>query len=230
MNEQINITLTRYPTEWDWMDCKERALVTVGKGPKNEPSKEWKEKILEARHSPIRSLRFSFKMTIPYWVSVHLARHVHAQPYILSQRNDRQDKYDRNAARQDEMVQMIWDMNAEELITIAQKRLCSKAAVETRAVVQEMRNQVCAFCPEFEHVLVPACEFDGRCHEMASCGRVSARWFFDGYAFTADSSFPIYRCSNCEGSSMATTEFCPHCGKTMFEYKPDEDPNVDDGK
>ena len=69
----------------------------------------------KAWHSPIRRLIYSFYMEIPYWVSVHLCRHVHAQPYVKSQRNGRQSEYDRNGARQDETVCMIWDVNAEEL-------------------------------------------------------------------------------------------------------------------
>jgi hypothetical protein len=132
---------------------------------------EWRRKILEARHSPIRYLRFSFLSTdMPYWLSVHLARHIHAQPYVKSQRNDRQDAYDRNSAPQDAPVSMIWDMNAEELMTIANKRLCTKAAPETRAVVLKMCKAVLAKCPEFKGLLVPMCGYHGgQCHEMEPC-------------------------------------------------------------
>lgn len=108
------VKLLEYPTEKDWLEVKRRALVTAGLTPKNAPDVAWKHAILEARHSPIRYLRFSFYIECPYWVSVHLCRHVHAQPYVRSQRNDRQSDYDRNAARQDEPVSMILDVNAEE--------------------------------------------------------------------------------------------------------------------
>ncbi len=55
----------------------------------------WKHSILRARHSPIRTLQFAFYLEdVPYWVSTHLARHVHAQPFIRSQRNDRENEYD----------------------------------------------------------------------------------------------------------------------------------------
>lgn len=167
----MQVTLTRYPTDADWMEVKRRALVTVGKVPTTPPTDDWKRAILEARHSPIRYLQFSFEIECPYWVSVHLCRHIHAQPYVRSQRNDRQSDYDRNAARQDEPVQMIWDMNAEELMVIANKRLCQKAAPETRAVVEEMCALVVEKCPEFCAFLVPMCEYNGVCHEMQPCGR-----------------------------------------------------------
>lgn len=169
----MKITMTEYPAERDWLAVKERALVTVGLKAKNAPDDEWKHEILNARHSPIRRLRFSFLIEdLPSWVSVHLCRHVHAQPYVKSQRNDRQNQYDRNKAPQDAPVNMIWDMNGEELMVIANKRLCAQASKETRELVTEMCRQVIAFCPEFEHFLVPMCEYNGSvCHEMFPCGR-----------------------------------------------------------
>ncbi len=169
----MKITMTEYPTEVDWYEVKRRALVTVGKEPIKQPNQVWKERILLARHSPIRYIRFSFLLEdIPSWVSVHLCRHVHAQPYVCSQRNDRQTKYDRNAARQDAPVNMIWDMNAEELITVCQKRLCMQAADETREVVQIMRDLVVEKCPEFKIVLVRPCVLNRACYEMNPCGLV----------------------------------------------------------
>ena len=168
---QFKVTLLEHPTEADWMGVKQRALVTVGLNAKTPPTEEWKRKILEARHSPIRYLRFSFLLEdIPSWVSVHLCRHVHAQPYVRSQRNDRQEAYDRNKAPQDSPVSMIWDMNAEELLVIANKRLCRQASKETRDVVEAMCQKVIETNPEFKELLVPMCKYHGGvCHEMKPC-------------------------------------------------------------
>lgn len=167
---ELRAVLTEYPSDKDWDEVKRRALVTVGKKPITKPTPEWKHNILKARHSPIRYLRFSFDIDCPYYVSNHLARHVHSQPYIQSQRNDRQDKYDRDSARQDASVRMIWDMNAEELIAIAEKRLCGKADQTTRGLVQSMVQQVLHACPEFTGLLVPRCIRYGVCDEMQPCG------------------------------------------------------------
>lgn len=168
----MKVDLIKYPSAQDWVEVKRRALVTVGLKPVSEPTTEWKKSILRARHSPIRFMMFSFLIECPYWVSVHLARHVHAQPYVRSQRNDRQDTYDRNAARQDAPVTMILDVNAEELIVIANKRLCRQASEETQAVVRAMRDEVLKVCPEFMDELVPMCVRNGgECHEMYSCRR-----------------------------------------------------------
>ena len=138
MVQLLKVELLEKPTEKDWLEVKRRALVTVGKKPVKAPDEEWKHSILKARHSPIRRLNFSFYIECPYWVSVHLCRHIHAQPYVKSQRNDRQNDYDRNSAPQDATVCMIWDINAEELMVIANKRLCRQASDETRQVVRKM--------------------------------------------------------------------------------------------
>lgn len=173
----MKITMTEWPTEQDWMEVYKRALVTIGKKPIKAPTHEWKQKILKARHSPIRRLRFSFEFeAIPTWMSVHFARHIHAQPYIKSQRNDRQNEYDRNKAPQDAPVNMIWDMGAEELMIIANKRLCNQAAEEVQEAVNEMCRQVIAKCPEFDDCLEPMCVYHGGvCHEMFPCFKKEAQ-------------------------------------------------------
>lgn len=168
----MEIELLQYPTENDWMMVKRCALVTIGKQPVTPPNADWKHDILEARHSPIRELKFVFYLhDVPSWVATHLVRHhVGCQPYVKSQRNDRQAEYDRNAARQDAPVDMIWSMNAEALMTIANKRLCKQASEETRNVVKTMCKLVLEVCPEFEGLLVPMCRYHGGvCHEMYPC-------------------------------------------------------------
>lgn len=174
MNTEISIL--KWPGAEDWALCKRCALVTVGKEAVTEPDEAWKHAILKARHSPIRTLAFAFLLqNVPYYVSVHLARHVHAQPFIRSQRNDRQGEYDRNAARQDAPVNMIWYMNAEELMTVAGKRLCVLADKDTRAVVRMICRVVVERCPEFRGLLAPPCETTGTCAEMFPCGKGSSR-------------------------------------------------------
>lgn len=170
----IEVTLTHFPTEKDWLEVKRRAWVTIGKNTKKIPESWWRHRILEARHSPIRRLMYSFYIRdVPYWVSVHLTRHhVGNQPYVQSQRNDRQDEYDRTQAPQDSPVDMIVDLNAEALMILANKRLCMLASEETRTVVGMMCMLAQSVTPEFENLLVPLCEYcNGKCHEMFPCGR-----------------------------------------------------------
>lgn len=170
----MDIKLIYHPIDDDWREVKRRALITMyGKGLKyvKIPDSEWRHKILEARHSPIRFLRYSFLFAdIPSNVTVHLCRHVHAQPYVSSLRNDRQDVMDGDLAPRNTPVNMILDVNAEELMVIANKRLCNKASKATREVVQAMCKEAEAVTPEFEGLLVPMCQYHGGvCHEMFKC-------------------------------------------------------------
>ena len=171
--DNVKVEILKHPTEEDWMLCKKCTLVTIGKDPVLPPTQEWKHKILASEHSPIRVLQFVFKISnIPYWVAGHLVRHVHSVPFLRSQRNDRQSGYDRNKAPQDEPIDMCWAMNAQELMTIAHKRLCAQASPETRAVVTEICRQVEEVNPEFKELLVPNCVYrGGKCTEFYPCGR-----------------------------------------------------------
>lgn len=167
----MKISLLKYPTDADWIRAKQCALVTVGKSVINPPDEEWKNKLIASRHSPLRTLIFTFYLEdIPSWVSVHLCRHVHTQPYVKSQRNDRQSEYDRNKAPQDSLVNMIWEMDAESLLIVMNKRLCNKTALETKKVVQEMKRIVNITNPEFKDSMIPMCEYHGgKCYEFESC-------------------------------------------------------------
>ena len=168
------VDLIELPCEEDWMEVKRRALVTVGLNPINAPDDEWKKKILECRHSPIRRLRFSFALyNLPYYISVHFVRHhVGIEKYVRSQRNDRQSDYDRTKAPQDAPVNMIMDFNGESLLEFFNKRLCGCAAKETREVVQLMAMLVKENCPEFVDFIEPMCFRNGGvCHEMKCCGK-----------------------------------------------------------
>jgi hypothetical protein len=173
-NFWYTMRITQWPDDYTWQEVYRRALHTEGKEATKTPSEAWRRKALRARHSMIRRIWFTFEFEVPYWVSVHLVRHHEGvQFYVRSQRNDRQSNYDRNAARQDEPVSVICDINAEALINMANKRLCMKAAEETREVVTTMCKLAIMRCPEFEDELVPMCErCGGVCHEMKPCGRM----------------------------------------------------------
>lgn len=178
----LKISLLEWPDKNDWFEVKRRCLKTMGMNPKSAPDSTWKHRILESRHSPIRYLRFSFSLeSIPYWVACELRTHVHDMPYVAdfgvyirSQRNDRQNKYDRSTASQSAPVDMIIDCNAEQIQILANKRLCAKASAEARAVVMQMCYLAEEKCLEFKGLLVPMCEHcGGVCHEFEPCGRCS---------------------------------------------------------
>lgn len=175
MNEIDNfkIEMLKYPTNEDWLFCKQCALNTIGKTSTKLPTNEWKEKILKAEHSPIRTLWFAFKIEMPYWVSVHFARHnLGVEHFVQSQRDDRTNNNIPRAQKpQGELVNHIMYINAQELMFMARRRLCNQASEETREIMKEIVRQVIKTNPEFKDVLIPMCKYQGHCPEFISCGK-----------------------------------------------------------
>lgn len=165
------VEILRYPTSEDWERCKMLALNTVGKDFTGEVSDEWKTKILKAEHSPIRTLMFTIKMEIPYYSSVHFCRHsVGVSHYVSTQRNDRQNNYDRRGARQDALVSHIMDINAQALINMSHRRLCFQADTVTRQTMEEITCKVMEVSPEIGRMMCPMCDYRKGCNEIKSCG------------------------------------------------------------
>lgn len=169
-----NVEILQHPTEDDWQTVKLLALNTMGKNYMKDKAmtQELKTKYLSSEHSPIRALQFIIKMEIPYYVSTHLVRHKYGvEHFIQSQRNDRQDKYDRDQAPQGALVSHIMLVNAQALMAMSRKRLCGKADKTTQKVWRTVVKKVLETNPEFKEVLVPNCEYLHSCPEFQSCGR-----------------------------------------------------------
>lgn len=168
----FKVELLRVPSEEDWMITKLCTLNTIGKTSTQLPTEEWKHKLIMSEHSPIRTLQFVIKMEIPYWVSVHFCRHfTGVTHFVQTQRNDRQDNYDRNAAPQGQPVSHMMYINAQELMFMARRRLCRQASLETRAVMTEICRQVEEQCSYMVGALEPMCFYrGGRCTEFFPCG------------------------------------------------------------
>ena len=173
----MKVEVLRHPTDEDWERCKMLAMNTIGRRWSGEVSDDWKHRILKAEHSPIRTLMFTVRVEMPYWVSVHFVRHKYGvEHYVSSQRNDRQGEYDRTRAPQDALVVHIMDVNAQELIQMAHMRLCGQAADETRGVMQAICQAVLETNPEFRPFLVPKCRAIDKvfyCNEFKPCGNAN---------------------------------------------------------
>lgn len=168
----FKVELLRVPSDEDWMITKLCTLNTVGKTSTVLPSEEWKHKLIMSEHSPIRTLNFVIKMEIPYWVSVHFCRHfTGVTHFVQTQRNDRQDNYDRETAPQGQMVTHMMYVNAQELMFMARRRLCTQASTFTRTVMQEICRLVEEKCSYMRGALEPMCAYrGGRCTEFSPCG------------------------------------------------------------
>ena len=168
----MKVEILRHPTEEDWRRCKFLATSTISKRDwSGNVTDEWKRAILKAEHSPIRTLMFTVRIEVPYWVSVHFVRHKYGvEHYVSSQRNDRQSDYDRTKAPQDVTVTHIMDINAQELMQMARMRLCGMASLQTQMAMADICDAVLETNPEFQEFLVPKCVAHGGCNEFRSCG------------------------------------------------------------
>ncbi len=168
----FKVEILKVPSDEDWMIAKICTLNTVGKTSTTLPTEEWKHKLIMSEHSPIRTLNFVIKITVPYWVSVHYVRHKYGvEHFVSTQRNDRQDKYDRNEAPQGEMVTHIMYINAQELMFMARRRKCFQASPETRWIMDEVCRQIEEMCSYMKGSLEPMCYYrGGRCTEFFPCG------------------------------------------------------------
>lgn len=173
---KVKVEVLRHPEKADWERCKMLALNTIGKRyAGSDVTDKWKRDILRSEHSPIRTLMFTIRMELPYWVSVHFCRHKYGvEHFVSSQRNDRQSKYDRSEAPQGAFVTHVMDVNAQELIQMARMRLCSQASFETQMVMKMIVDEVVATNPEFAAFLLPKCLAHGGCNEFRPCGYYEA--------------------------------------------------------
>ena len=160
--KKIDPNFDNYPSISTW----KKMLVTCGGVP----------------HSPIRAVVYRlFAFDIPTWVSVHYVRHhVGFQPYIQSQRTDRQTTAnDRGRARQDASVNMVADLNANTILNIAKARLCMKASPETRELMQLFRKELCGSIDPYDKelglLMNPPCEWYLKCFEPRPCGKFRRR-------------------------------------------------------
>lgn len=154
-----------------WEEVANRARTTVHKDELGkEPSDSFKRKILRAEHSPIRSLIYCFKITnLKSWVATHLVRHhVGVEKWVRTQRTDRTG-INRDELPQGAEVEMELEANAQALINMSRKRLCSQASPETREVMEAIKEEVSKRDKFLAEVMVKECVYRGFCPEMWSC-------------------------------------------------------------
>lgn len=157
---------------WEW--AKRAALKTIGLKPKDkQPTNSWKAKLLLAEHSPIRNVTYYISIdNIRAWVSTHIVRHwLGFIPFVHTQREDRRVlDCSRDELPQGELNDMDIMANAQALINVSKKRLCSTASPETREAWNKVRDAVREVDPVMADKMVPTCLYRGFCTELESCG------------------------------------------------------------
>lgn len=163
-----------------WKRVLNAARRTIGKQPLDkEPTDSWKAKMLLAEHSPIRLLEYDWSWSdIMQWVTTHLVRHHEGcEKFVHTQRGDRRTLLEEyNVSSRDELPQgatndMDMTANAQALINISRKRLCSCASKETREAWQQVKAAIAEVDPVMASKMVPECIYRGFCPEfMNPCG------------------------------------------------------------
>lgn len=151
-----------------WSEVLDACRSTVSKKFLNkEPSEEFKRAILISEHSPIRTKLFKWIWyDLPYWVSTHFARHhIGFEKWISTQRNDRQDNYDREQAPQDAPVTFIGEGNTQALINMSKVRLCFTASKKTRDKMVQLKEEIKKVDKTTAWGMVPSCIYRGGCPE-----------------------------------------------------------------
>lgn len=159
-----------------WKRALKAARRTVGRKPLDkEPSPEWRKQMLLAEHSPIRLVEYDIDVDgIKQWVSAHLCRHwLGFIPFVHSQRPDRRVlDCDRDDLPQGSLNDAQFSANAQALINISRKRLCSNAATDTRKTWVNIKTAIEAVDPIMAGTMVPECIYRGFCPELKCCGFV----------------------------------------------------------
>lgn len=141
---------------------------------RGQKSKLSLQKIYQCEHSPIRTQLFWVELIgVPTFVSVHLVRHkVGVEHFVMSNRTDRggSDEVNRLSPVNHSML-----LNAQTLIQMARKRLCSQASKETQDWFKAIKEAVKTVDEDLYHYLVVECEYrNGICPELRCCGRNKA--------------------------------------------------------
>lgn len=155
----------------DWTRVKNHCRTTVNKKfTENNPSEEFKRKLLISEHSPIRLIEFDWSWeNIPSWVSVHWVRHKW-EKFVSTQRDDRKEHdIPRGKMPQDTPVNMDGYANMQNLIDTFRKRLCYQASPETREYAEDFKVALHQEYPELANVCVPNCVYRGSCPEIETC-------------------------------------------------------------
>ena len=163
----------------DWNEVLNACRTTVGKKAiLTQPSARWRKSILLAEHSPIRKLQISVKcFDVKSWVATHFARHhIGVEKYIQTQRTDRTG-IDRDELPQGALVTLEMDLNAQAIINISRKRLCTQASPETRELWNLILEEIKKELPELYEICVPECVYRGFCPELHSCHYCDSKAF-----------------------------------------------------
>lgn len=141
----------------DWVEIKNLCRKTINMGDSlQEPTSNWKRKLLIAEHSPLRHSLITIEINdVPFYVMGHLVRHhVGVTPYVTTSREDRTN-IPRDERKQTDLVSMRMDLNIQSLINVSRKRLCNQADKITQKIWLEVVKEIAKYDVDVAWACVP---------------------------------------------------------------------------
>lgn len=133
---------------------------------------QYMRKMYMCEHSPIRIMTYNVILkNVPYAYAMHLVRHnIGFTPYVSTQRDDRtEDARPRKDKGQEEYVMLRFIGNAQAIINISRKRLCTGASIETRLIWKAVLFEIAKYDKPLVDSCVPECVYRGFCPEFYPC-------------------------------------------------------------
>lgn len=172
-------------------------------GTLRKPSEKFIKESLMAEHGHIKVVQYKITIKdLAQWIGVHFLRHAYTLPYICTQRNDLNESVEEMVNRiVGELLKMIQEeepgynprnllpqgtrndhmfwMNAQTIINISKRRMCSTASKETREVWRMILAELAKVDPVIAWFCVPMCVYRGFCPERECCGYVLSRNYIE---------------------------------------------------
>lgn len=172
MNEhsKTRIFTSKKDLETMWIRAKNACRTTVNKKHTgNEPLSKFKTKLLISEHSPIRLIKINWIWkSIKSFCATHFSRH-RWECFISTQRTDRTG-VNREDLKQTELVIFEGELNAQNAIDTARKRLCFQSDNETREYMEDFKISLKQEDLSLSDILVPNCIYRCGCPEFTNCG------------------------------------------------------------
>ena len=143
---------------------------------------QWEVRFLYSGYKAVRSHRRAHWFLehghpfIARWISQRSRHKTGIEHFVSTQRTDRTG-INRDERPQGAPVTHQVHANAQALIYISRKRLCSAASPETRQAWQLVKDEVAKVEPELASCMVRECVYRGFCPEMKGCGYADTEAF-----------------------------------------------------
>lgn len=175
MAETNDFVLTAKVTDIgsDYRYVGDRARTTINlDGGDKEIQENYMYKMYRCEHTPIRTRRFLVQfVNIPYSIAMHLVRHTQGViPFVSTGRDDRIEITESTIRDRDNIpVRLDMECNAQALINISRKRLCTQAHVNTRNAWKLIKELVMELDMPLGANMVADCVYRGQCFEYKPC-------------------------------------------------------------